>query len=129
MAHTYRVLSTPAEWECLREIVEAQGSQLPVEGHAVIFCEFDDDNQPCAYQMMLTTVIAEGLWARDANTNLLRLWRMMFRHFDEHLGGNEGRVLLTLTRGTDDKIGKTAERIGFEKQDFTVFMRRNKCQH
>ena len=123
--HEYRMLTTPEELERhLMPILRANGSEIPPSNCFVAAAEFDEQGNVVAYQMLQNAIFLEGLWARDASAHLLAVYRAASRYATETLGA--GRVL-TMTRDdeTGNKIGRIAQKLGFEKLRWNIFRRKS----
>lgn len=120
----FRVLTTLEEWQPIKKILDEIGGQLPMENAAVIFAEFNEQNEVIAFQIVHSgALFAEGLWARDGSAHLRGIWRRMHAWLLER--GGKGREFLTMVRGdeTGERIGRVAERLGCEKTDWKVYRR------
>ena len=125
--HEYRVLETPAEIEQhLIPVLKANGSEIPPVSHFVAAVEFDEQGQVVAYQMLQNAIFLEGLWARDNSAHLLTVYRVASRFASERLGAER---VMTMTRDdeTGNRIGRIAEKLGFERMRWNIF-RRKQCR-
>lgn len=122
--HTYRLLTDPDELEAvLLPVLQENGAEIPKRGCYVAAVEFDENGHVVAYQMLQNALFAEGMWS-DGSGHPLRLFRMA----DEFAKSLGGPIPLTFTREdeTGQKIGKIAEKLGFERMRWNVF-RRKQC--
>jgi hypothetical protein len=122
--HTYRILNEPDELErLLLPVLKRNGSEIPQSGCYIAAVEFDDAGQIVAYQMLQNAIFLEGLWARDHSAHLLRLYRMASQYAVDtlHVGS-----MMTMTRQDEagNRIGRIAERLGFEHMKWNIFRRR-----
>lgn len=125
--HTYRLLTTQDELDThLIPILNRNGSEIPEPGCYIAAVEFDENEEVIAYQMLQNALFLEGMWAKDHSAHLLRLYRMANQYAVETL--KAGKVL-TMTRMDDggNRIGRIAEKLGFERMNWNVF-RRKECR-
>ena len=122
--HTFSLLTDPAELDkYLLPIITTNGSEVPASGSYIAAVEFDEEGAVVAYQMLQDVVFLEGLWARDSSAHLLKLYNMATRHAVEKIKVNR---LMTMTR-TDtagQRIGKLAQRLGFDKMNWNFYRRK-----
>lgn len=126
MMHTYRFLASQEELDRhLVPVLQRNGSEIPAPGCYVAAIELDENGEVVAYQMLQNAIFLEGLWARDASAHLLHLYRMANQYAVEtlHVG-----TVMTMTRQDEagNRIGRIAERLGFERMKWNVF-RRKEC--
>jgi len=124
MTHTYRLLATQGELDRhLLPILRRNGSEIPSPGCYVAAVEFDENGAVVAYQMLQNAIFLEGLWARDSSAHLLRLYRMAGQYAVDtlHVGS-----IMTMTRQDEagNRIGRIAEKLGFERMKWNIFRRR-----
>jgi len=122
--HEYRTLTTPAELEThLLPVLKANGSEIPPLDCFVAHVEFNEQGQVVAYQMLQNAIFLEGLWARDSSAHLLAVYRGAQKFATERLGA--ARVL-TMTRQdeTGNRIGRIAQKLGFERLNWNIFRRK-----
>jgi hypothetical protein len=125
--HEYRTLETPAELEKhIVPILKANGSEIPPIDCYVAAVEFDEQGQVVAYQLLQNAIFLEGLWARDSSAHLLAVYRTAAKFAEEKLGATR---VLTMTREdeTGNRIGRIAEKLGFERMRWNIF-RRKQCR-
>ncbi len=106
----------------IQPLMHALGSDIPAEGHGVIFVQFEGE-EVIAFQILQQAVFAEGLWAKDGRAHLRTLCNNMLGFLRDKGAG--GRQLLTMTRGDAQgtRIGKAAKYMGFEELDWKVYRR------
>lgn len=124
--HTYRMLITPEELELhLVPILKRNGSEIPPSGCYIAAVEFNEAGEVVAYQMAQNALFLEGLWARDHSAHLLPLYRLVTDYLVNTL---KAERYLTLTRQDEqgNRIGRLAERLGFERMNWNIF-RRKQC--
>ena len=125
--HEYRMLTTPAELEQhLIPVLKANGSEIPKAGCYVAAVEFDEQGNVYAYQMGQNALFAEGMWSRGTEGHPLRLFRMLDEWCEKEFGAP---IPLTFTRcdKLGEKIGRIAEKLGFERMRWNIF-RRKQCR-
>lgn len=125
--HEYRMLTTVDELEThLIPVLKANGSEIPPTNCFVAAVEFDEAGQVVAYQMLQNAIFLEGLWARDSSAHLLAVYRAASKFAAETLGATR---VLTMTRQdeTGNRIGRIAEKLGFERMRWNIF-RRKQCR-
>ncbi len=123
--HTFRVLATQEELDKhIVPVLMRNGSEVPASGCYLAAVEFDESGEVIAYQMLQNAIFFEGLWARDHSAHLLRLYRMANKYAVETL---KARATLTMTRQDEagERIGKIAEKLGFERMKWNVFRRKS----
>lgn len=125
--HTFEMMIDPAELEKkLLPILLRNGSEIPAPGCYIAAVEFDEAGEVVAYQMLQNAIFLEGLWARDTSTNMRRLHRVASGYAVNVLGV---KTLMTMTRNdaTGNRIGRIAEKLGFERMNWNIF-RRKECR-
>lgn len=121
---SYRLLTTQDELDrLLLPVMKRNGSEIPAPGCYVAAVELDEAGEVVAYQMLQNAIFLEGMWARDHSAHLLSLYRMANKYAVETLGA--GKVL-TMTRNDEagSRIGRLAERLGFERMNWSIFRRK-----
>lgn len=122
---TYRMLTEQTEIDALLvPILEKNGSEIPTAGCYIAAVQFDDEGSVVAYQMLQNAVFLEGMWARDHSANLRSLYNMATHYAVSNLGA-EPAMTMTRNDATGQRIGKLAERLGFEKMNWNVFRRKH----
>jgi len=120
----YKILENQAELdEHLLLILKQNGSEIPKTGCYVAAVEFDEQGHVIAYQMLQNAIFLEGLWARDSSAHLLAVYRLAAKFAHERLGVDR---VLTMTRCDDvgNRIGRIAQKLGFEKLNWNIFRRK-----
>ena len=126
MAHSYRVLTDPDEVQrVVVPVLERNGYEVPPKGCAIAAVEFDEQGEVVAFQMLQNAIFAEGLWARDGSAHLRTLGHMVIDYAEKALGVQR---MMTMARQDEqgERIGRYAERMGFELMPVRVY-RRQSC--
>jgi len=119
----FRMLTTREELEeILVPVLKANGSEIPPIDCYVASVELDEAGKVLAYQMMQNALFLEGMWARDGSAHLLTLYRMCA----EFAGKVGAERFMTMTRqdAAGERIGRIAERLGFERMPWNIFRRK-----
>ena len=120
----YKILESQAELDThLLPILKQNGSEIPKPGCYVAAVEFDEQGQVVAYQMLQNAIFLEGLWVRDSSAHLLAVYRLATKFANERLGADR---IMTMTRSDDagNRIGRIAQKLGFEKLNWNIFRRK-----
>lgn len=120
----YKLLVSPEEIEKhLVPVLKANGSEIPKRGCYIAAVEFDEKGEVLAYQMAQNALFLEGLWARDKSARLLPLHHILCKYLTEKLNADR---LMTMVRNdeTGRRIGRLAQKLGFEKVDWLIFRRK-----
>lgn len=120
----YRILEKQEELdEHLLPVLRQNGSEIPKPGCYVAAVEFDEQGQVIAYQMLQNALFLEGLWAKHSSAHLLPVYRLAAQFAKERLGADR---IMTMTRcdDTGNRIGRIAQKLGFEKLNWNIFRRK-----
>jgi hypothetical protein len=121
----YRILEKQEELnEHLLPVLKRNGSEIPKDGCYVAAVEFDERGRVIAYQMVQNALFMEGLWAEEnTGAHLLALYRIAAQYAKERLGADR---IMTMTRcdDTGNRIGRIAQKLGFEKLNWNIFRRK-----
>ena len=118
-----RLLSEASDLEkYLVPILEQNGLEVPPAGCYVAAVEFNDAGEVIAYQMLQNALFLEGMWSRDGVAHLLSLHNAVV-NYAEGLGAKR---LMTMTRQDKqgEKIGKLAQRLGYELMPWNVYRKK-----
>lgn len=118
----FRVLTDHADIvRHIQPVMKSIGSDIPTEGHGVVFAQFGEDGKVEAFQIVQDAIFAEGLVSLTPKAQLRRIWHMM-KDWLEKSGNVKGRDLIVIA--SSEKIGRACELMGCEPTDWKVYRRK-----
>jgi hypothetical protein len=116
----FRVLT---DYQTHKKLIEPllvkMGKQLPAEGNAVYFVEFNEAGEVVAFQGLQNALFFEGLCSVDKHAHLRSLWNFALEWVKEN--ASKGEVF---TMAADEKVVRAAKAMGCEELPWKVLRRK-----